>query len=700
MMMEMVLQKEADPDDGNPASFDFGNQRITGFQNLKINIFISSNQASATSLASVNGIDITDEIHAAGNNAWTTVDLGNKFTTLQSFTIKNNNCYVGGFIIDGVIMKDSTTTNLSFGTNGFYLPLDGNSPIGKDQSGNGNDLTPINFGGSNSLEKATGAFPILNPTQGATQAGVGVRTDAYADNLVVAMPLVGITTDVSNLINGGTTPKTITQTGSAADIAFSTEQRNFYASSAKFAGNVARLEISGGGGTDGDYDFGTGDFTMECWFYATATLNTNNRLFCSRGDRTNYQLMIGSNKYLQFDIGGTSYTSANNVFRLNKWHHFAATRQSGTLRLFVDGVIVKEQSSVTTDLDETTGIDIGYESGYSSYINGYMQDARVYKGVAKYTENFIPAATFPDILPDTPSGVSGSSKLAKVTEGAVRFDGSGDHLSTGSSSDYSFGTGDFTIEGYFYFDSTTTSPNDGLWQISGTSGGLQGANSTLSCNYETSGGKTRQLFMGSAGGWRQGGSDNEFLPLMWNHVAEVRSSGTISVYINGKLSQSWSDTTNYTFTDCAIGAYYSTSYSWHGYVSNFRVLKGTAKYTSNFTPPTAPLTNVTNTKLLCCKSDTHAPSATVIPSITTACTLNIPCVEDTFADQSASSVSITDNSISVGSAGSNTLGITTAAILPGGSGDAIDTRGTKSLIEQEFILLIAILTMMEHNKED
>ena len=243
----------------------------------------------------------------------------------------------------------------------------------------GNNWTPVNFGGSAGIDQATGALPILNTTQGGTQATVGVRTDAYASNLVVAMPLVGITEDVSNRINSGTTAKTVSQTGSSSDIAASTEKSNFYASSAKFNGNVARLEISGGGGTDGDYDFGTGDFTMECWFYPTATVNTNNRLFCSRGDRNNYQLMIGSNKYLQFDISGTSYTSANNVFGLNKWHHFAATRQSGTLRLFVNGVIVKEQASVTADLDETTGIDIGYESGYASYINGYMQDARVYK---------------------------------------------------------------------------------------------------------------------------------------------------------------------------------------------------------------------------------------------------------------------------------------------------------------------------------
>jgi hypothetical protein len=196
----------------------------------------------------------------------------------------------------------------------------------------------------------------------------------------------------------------------------------------------------------------------------------------------------------------------------------------------------------------------------------------------------------------------------------VHFDGNG-YLFAGSSSDYTFGTGDFTIEGYFYFDSSTTSPNDGLWQISGTSGGLQQANSTLSCNYETSGGKTRQLFMGSAGGWRQNGSDNEFSPFMWNHVAEVRSSGVISVYINGKLSQSWSDTTDYTFTDCVVGAYYSTSYRWNGYVSNFRVLKGTALYTSRFTPPTRTLTDVTNTKLLCCQSNTQPGAAAVSPNV-------------------------------------------------------------------------------------
>ena len=52
--------------------------------------------------------------------------------------------------------------------------MDGNSPIGEDQSGVGNNWTPVNFGGSVALPKATGAKPILNTDGGGNTARVGV----------------------------------------------------------------------------------------------------------------------------------------------------------------------------------------------------------------------------------------------------------------------------------------------------------------------------------------------------------------------------------------------------------------------------------------------------------------------------------------------------------------------------------------------
>ena len=52
-----------------------------------------------------------------------------------------------------------------------------------------------------------------------------------------------------------------------------------------------------------------------------------------------------------------------------------------------------------------------------------MQDIRVYKGVAKYTSDFVVPSRSLNVLPDTPSGVSGGSKLTKITEGSVSFDG-------------------------------------------------------------------------------------------------------------------------------------------------------------------------------------------------------------------------------------------------------------------------------------
>ena len=136
------------------------------------------------------------------------------------------------FRLSLLVLLEILRTQNAWGTNGFYLPNGWKLPIGKDQSGNNNDWTPVNFGGSNSIEKATGALPIMNTVNGGNGVGLGVRTDANANDLVLALPLVGSANDVSNEINSTSTKKSPSVTGAT----FESDQSNFYGGGLDFDG--------------------------------------------------------------------------------------------------------------------------------------------------------------------------------------------------------------------------------------------------------------------------------------------------------------------------------------------------------------------------------------------------------------------------------------------------------------------------------
>ena len=496
----------------------------------------------------------------------------------------------------------------TYGTNGFYLPMDGNSPIGQDKSGQGNDWTPVNFGGSNSVEKATGALPILNTVNGGRFATAGVRTDAYANNLVLALPLVGSATDVSNQINSGSTTKVITENG---DPTASTTQSNFYGGSFDFDESGDYLSVS----STSDMTFGTGDFTIEGWFYYDATSTPNNGLYQIAGSHLvsnsntlscNFETSGGRTQQLYFgSAGGWRQNGTDYEFPFQKWNHVAQVRSSGVIKTYINGKLSQSWDD-TTDYTFTHCVVGGYYS--SLYLwDGYIQDFRVYKGVAKYTSDFIPASTNPDILPDTPSGVSGSSKLTKITDGAVYFDGNGsEYLTAPWSSDFAFGTGDFTIEMFVYWQGDTSTSTVLSWGVDIDNRfdiGCQTANQIRV--FARTGGSTF-VNMSVANGI----SINK-----WIHLAVVRNSSaqTMKLYIDGVERASTSSVTASMPTDNTVwngidigrrryGTGASTLDYYEGFIRNLRILKGTALYTTDFTPPTSPLTNVTNTKLLCCQS--------------------------------------------------------------------------------------------------
>jgi hypothetical protein len=182
------------------------------------------------------------------------------------------------------------------------------------------------------------------------------------------------------------------------------------------------------------------------------------------------------------------------------------------------------------------------------------------------------------------------------------FDGTGDYLSIASSSDFTFGTGDFTVELYV---NATNFTNRGTFYDSRAVGGTTG----ITIGHEASTGELR-VYMNATSGSDITAQSTDFTTDTWYHVAVTRSSGTVRLFIDGILKDSGtrtSDMNNTNAVNIGYKTYDSSGYDYFsGYVSNFRILKGTALYTSDFTVPVHALEVIGDTVLLCCNNPDSA----------------------------------------------------------------------------------------------
>ena len=248
--------------------------------------------------------------------------------------------------------------------------------------------------------------------------------DQYASHCVLALPLVGNNGDVSTSIACTSSTKAITSNGT---VAASNVESNIYSGSFLFDGDSDYFTFAPGG----DFAFGTADFTIECWCYSK-NRGTYDYIIEGRnsGQTTGTWTLVygysGANpSTLEFATGSTTLLTCPTASNpeANRWFHVAVARSGTSLKMFIDGV---EVTSATNSTDFSTSPStsyIGTRYSQQHYWDGYMQDIRVYKGVAKYTSDFVVPSRSPNVLPDTPSGVSGGSKLTKITESSVSFDG-------------------------------------------------------------------------------------------------------------------------------------------------------------------------------------------------------------------------------------------------------------------------------------
>jgi len=176
------------------------------------------------------------------------------------------------------------------------------------------------------------------------------------------------------------------------------------------------------------------------------------------------------------------------------------------------------------------------------------------------------------------------------------FDGSSSFLSYTDSSTLNFGTGSYTFEFWIFGPSNNDKfilGNSNTSTIQITTGGSA---STEGCLRYVAGGSV----VATSGSVLI--TNNQ-----WNHCAIVRNgSSNVTLYVNGVSVGTGTDSTNYTSTNSTVTIAKHNSVSGNyltGYLSNLRIVKGTAVYTANFTPPAAPLTAISGTSLLTCQGN-------------------------------------------------------------------------------------------------
>jgi len=428
----------------------------------------------------------------------------------------------------------------------------------------------------------------------------------------------------NTFLDSSTNNFTITRNGNTTQGSFSpfsqTGWGNYFDGSSGYLRNTS-TSIS---------DFGTGNFTAEVWVYkvtSAAGFVYDGR--STGGNGPNFQIYFDSNnKVITVFNGSTVFTSTIAV-PLNQWTHVVICRGgtgSNQSAVFIGGI---RSDLVTLSGTYTNGDNVIGAAAYTplgaAVFPGYISNFRIVKGtdVYGYTNTSITVPTAPltaisgtslltcqsNRFIDNSSNnyalsVSGSPSIqpfspfnpttaysTSAVGGSGYFDGSGDYLSVADNAALDLGTGDFTIECWVY-PITGISNSDGLigkrnqstfnsgdWRIAYVSASTSFG---IACGQDNVDRTTPSINLNA-----------------WNHVAFVRSSGTLSCYANGARNANLTWSHNLDNAEALFIGLNVATLDLPGYIADVRIVKGTAVYSgATYTVPTAPLTAITNTQLL------------------------------------------------------------------------------------------------------
>lgn len=440
--------------------------------------------------------------------------------------------------------------------------------------------------------------------------------DAYF-NLVTLLLNTTATNGAQNntFLDSSTNNFTITRNGNTTQGTFTpfsqTGWSNFFGSSTS-----DRLTFT----SNASYAVGTGNFTAECFVNFSSNSKTNQWMFnYGQSGQSTLFITLQSN-VLSIPVGNSTVITYSFTPVVGTWYHIAVVR-SGTgtnqVALYVDGVSVATGTSSASLGQYALGVGgIDWASDYN--VNGYLSNVR-YSNTARYTSNFTPATTpftsdantllltcqnnrFIDnsslantfTLGGSPS-VQAFSPFAPTTAydtavvgGSGYFDGSGDYLTVTNATAFDI-SADFTVEFWFY---PTSFPNTYTIVVStDVADAFQIAFPSTAIEFYFNG---SLLISGSV--------TRSTLLNAWHHIAVTRSGSSVALFLDGVRLNTGTSSASLNNGAMYIG-YQGAGSAWptFGYVSGFRLVKGSSVYSpssTTLTIPTAPPTAITNTTLL------------------------------------------------------------------------------------------------------
>ena len=201
--------------------------------------------------------------------------------------------------------------------------------------------------------------------------------------------------------------------------------------------------------------------------------------------------------------------------------------------------------------------------------------------------------------------ISGLETPTSVT-GSVYFDGTGDYLATEVSNDFALGTNNFTFEMWVYYDNKNNGDTPAV--LDSTTTTYAPLIGYIENDASTNGHAVVYI---SANGSSWGIASNKTFGFInekqWYHLAISRSGSNFYLFKDGQLTDSFTSSSaiHQGANQIGFGRIQTNTY-FDGYVSNARLVKGTALYTSNFTPPVHELEVIGDTVLLCCNNPDSA----------------------------------------------------------------------------------------------